>query len=106
NVLAITHSRNFGSQSAFLSGMEIFTGDAVVLLDGDLQDPPELIPEFYKKWLEGFDVVYGRRIRREASWMMNISYKLFYRLFRNLSYIDIPRDAGDFSMIDRKVVNE
>ncbi len=106
NVLAITHSRNFGSQSAFLSGMEISTGDAVVLLDGDLQDPPEIIPEFYKKWLEGFEVVYGRRIKREASRLMNISYKLFYRLFSNLSYIKIPRDAGDFSMMDRKVVNE
>ena len=100
NVIAITHSRNFGSQSAFLSGMEISTGDAVVLLDGDLQDPPELIPEFYKKWLDGFDVVYGRRIKREASHLMNMSYKLFYKIFSNLSYIKIPRDAGDFSLMD------
>jgi len=104
NVVAITHSRNFGSQAAFVSGMEISTGDVVVPMDGDLQDPPELIPEFYEKWLEGYEVVYGRRIRREASWLMNIMYKLFYKIFSKLSYIKIPRDAGDFSMIDKKVV--
>lgn len=106
NVIGITHSRNFGSQSAFLSGMEISTGDAVVLMDGDLQDPPEIIPLFYKKWLEGYDVVYGRRIKREMSFFMNLVYKGFYRIFSKLSYIKIPNDAGDFSMIDRKVVKE
>ncbi len=67
NVIGITHSRNFGSQSAFLSGMEISTGDAVVLMDGDLQDPPEIIPAFYEKWLQGWDVVYGKRVKREMS---------------------------------------
>ena len=106
DVIGITHSRNFGSQSAFLSGMEISSGDAVVLMDGDLQDPPELIPEFYEKWLTGFEVVYGKRIKRETSVFMNISYKLFYRIFSKMSYINIPRDAGDFSLMDRKVVNE
>ena len=106
NVISITHSRNFGSQSAFLSGMEVSSGDVVVLMDGDLQDPPELIPEFYKKWLTGFEVVYGKRVRRETSLMLNIFYKVFYRLFRKLSYINIPVDAGDFSMMDRKVVKE
>ncbi len=106
NVVSITHSRNFGSQSAFLSGMEISTGDAVVLMDGDLQDPPEIIPDFYKKWLEGNDVVYGKRVRRETSVIMNVSYKLFYRIFKKLSYITIPLDAGDFSLMDRKVVEQ
>ena len=106
DVIAVTHSRNFGSQSAFLSGMEISTGDAVVLMDGDLQDPPEVIPAFYEKWLNGYEVVYGQRIKREATFTMNLMYKLFYRIYRKLSYIKIPVDAGDFSMIDRKVVNE
>lgn len=106
NVIGITHSRNFGSQSAFLSGMEISTGNAVVLMDGDLQDPPEIIPLFYKKWLEGYDVVYGKRVKREMSFFMNLMYKGFYRIFSKLSYIKIPVDAGDFSMIDRKVVRE
>ncbi len=106
NVIGITHSRNFGSQSAFLSGMEISTGDAVVLMDGDLQDPPEIIPAFYEKWLQGYDVVYGKRVKREMSFFMNLVYKGFYRIFSTMSYIKIPVDAGDFSMIDRKVVRE
>lgn len=106
NVIAITHSRNFGSQSAFSSGMEISSGDAVVLMDGDLQDPPEVIPAMYEKWLEGYEVVYGRRVKREMSQFMNFVYKFFYRIFSYLSYIKIPKDAGDFSVIDRKVVNE
>lgn len=106
NVVAVAHSRNFGSQSAFLSGMEISTGDAVVLMDGDLQDPPEIIPQFVEKWQEGYDIVYGRRIKRETSFFLNIFYKLFYRIFRKLSYIKIPVDAGDFSLIDRKAVKQ
>jgi len=106
NVIGITHSRNFGSQSAFLSGMEIASGDAVVLMDGDLQDPPEVIPLLYKKWLEGYEVVYGKRVKREMSYTMNLVYKGFYRLFSRLSYIRIPVDAGDFSMMDRIVVQE
>ncbi|MET0638206.1 MAG: NAD-dependent epimerase/dehydratase family protein [Chitinophagaceae bacterium] len=106
HVIGIEHSRNFGSQSAFMSGMEISTGDVVVLMDGDLQDPPELIEEFYQKWNEDFDVVYGQRIKREGNRFLVRLYKVFYRIFRNLSYIPIPLDAGDFSMMDRKVVNE
>jgi len=86
--------------------MMLASGDAVVLMDGDLQDPPELIASFYEKWIEGFEVVYGRRVRREASWLMNVCYKLFYRLFSSMSYIKVPVDAGDFSMMDRRVVNE
>ena len=106
NVIAIEHSRNFGSQAAFLSGMELSTGDAVILLDGDLQDPPELIEQFYEKWQAGYDVVYGKRIAREGNQQLAFFYKLFYKLFRSASYIPIPLDAGDFSLIDRKVVNE
>jgi len=103
-VIGISHSRNFGSQMAFRSGMEYSTKDAVVLLDGDLQDPPELIKEFYAKWDEGFEIVYGRRVQREMSWIWGILYKLFYRIFSKFSYIKIPHDAGDFSLIDKVVV--
>ncbi|MCM2322892.1 MAG: glycosyltransferase family 2 protein [Oligoflexia bacterium] len=102
-IKAITHSRNFGSQSAFTSGMRRATGDACVLLDGDLQDPPEVIEEFHKKWLEGFDVVYGVRVKREMPLLWELAYKGFYRLFQRLAYIRVPVDAGDFSLIDRKV---
>ena len=106
HVIAIEHSRNFGSQSSFLSGMEISTGDGVILLDGDLQDPPELIEQFYSTWQEGFDVVYGRRVARAGSQRLARFYKLFYRMFRSVSYVPMPLDAGDFSLMDRKVVNE
>jgi glycosyltransferase involved in cell wall biosynthesis len=103
-VVVVNHTRNFGSQSAFTSGMEIATGDAIVLLDGDLQDPPELIEKFYARWREGYDVVYGVRERRVATLPMQLAYKLFYRVFRSLSYVRIPVDAGDFSLLDRRVV--
>ena len=106
NTTAIFHSRNFNSQNAFTSGMKQATGDAVVLLDGDLQDPPELIENFTKKWMEGYDVVYGSRIKRDASKIMNYAYKIFYRIFNKLSDLEIPLDAGDFSLMDRRVVNE
>jgi dolichol-phosphate mannosyltransferase len=104
HVTVINHSRNFGSQNAFTSGMRIATGDAVVLLDGDLQDPPELIEAFYAKWLEGYEVVYGVRTTRQAPRVLQVAYKAFYRVFRASSYVPIPLDAGDFSLIDRRVV--
>ena len=103
-VIGISHSRNFGSQMAFRSGMELSTKQGVVLLDGDLQDPPELIEQFYPQWEQGYDVVYGRRVRRDMPWYWGILYKLFYRIFAAFSYIKIPHDAGDFSLIDRRVV--
>jgi polyisoprenyl-phosphate glycosyltransferase len=103
-VVVVNHARAFGSQSAFTSGMRIATGDAVVLLDGDLQDPPEVIPGFVEKWREGFDVVYGERVEREAPRYMRWFYKAFYRVFRRFAYVDVPLDAGDFSLIDRRVV--
>ncbi|MDH7511350.1 MAG: NAD-dependent epimerase/dehydratase family protein [Clostridiales bacterium] len=106
HVIAIEHSRNFGTQGSFLSGMQVATGDAVVLLDGDLQDPPEVIREFYKKWTEGYDVVYGRRVKRRTTKFLSACYKLFYRIFRGVAYVPMPLDAGDFSLMDRKVVNQ
>jgi dolichol-phosphate mannosyltransferase len=104
-VTVVNHTRAFGSQSAFTSGMRIATGDAVVLMDGDLQDPPELISEFVEKWREGYDVVYGERVQREAPFAMRFAYKLFYRSFRRASYLDVPLDAGDFGLLDRRVVD-
>jgi dolichol-phosphate mannosyltransferase len=103
HVIGISHSRNFGSQMAFRSGMELCTKDSVVLLDGDLQDPPELIEQFHQKWTEGWDVVYGRRVKREMSFFWGVMYKAFYRVFAAFSYVPIPLDAGDFSLMDRRV---
>lgn len=105
NLVVINHARAFGSQSAFTSGMMMSTGDAVILMDGDLQDPPELIPEFVARWQQGYDVVYGERVGRVASRLMRLAYKGFYRVFKSLAYVDVPLDAGDFSLIDRRVVD-
>ena len=104
HVLGISHSRNFGSQSGFRSGMEIATKNACVLLDGDLQDPPEIIKEFVTRWREGYDIVYGRRVARVAPIFMQLAYKAFYRIFDKFSYVSIPHDAGDFSLIDARAV--
>jgi dolichol-phosphate mannosyltransferase len=103
-LVVINHTRNFGAQNAYTSGMRIATGDAVVLLDGDLQDPPEMIEQFYQKWQEGFDVVYGVRVKRDATLFLQVAYKAFYRVFRAASYVPMPLDAGDFSLMDRRVV--
>jgi len=106
NVIGINHRRNFGSQSAFLSGMKVSTGDAVVLMDGDLQDPPELIEVFFNKWQEGNNIVYGVRNKREVSFITQFLYKSFYKIFNKVASFMVPVDAGDFSLIDRESVNE
>lgn len=99
-------ARNFGSsQPSFWAGIQHAQGDCVVLLDGDLQDPPEVIAAFVKKWEEGFDVVYGARTRRRGGIVRRIFYTCFYRVFKWLSYLDIPLDAGDFSLMDYRVIN-
>jgi dolichol-phosphate mannosyltransferase len=104
HVIGVTHARNFGSQSAFRSGMELANKEACVLLDGDIQDPPEIIEDFVREWRAGADVVYGRRIKREMPVLLEVCYRGFYRLFAAMSEIPIPKDAGDFSLIDRTVV--
>lgn len=104
HLVVVNHTRNFGSQSAFLSGMRVATGDAVVLMDGDLQDPPKLIPRFVRKWLDGYHVVYGVREKRKEALFRQIAYKVFYRIFRRMSSFAVPLDAGDFSLMDRRVV--
>ena len=105
-VKILSFSRNFGHQAAVSAGIEHSKGDCVVLIDGDLQDPPELINDMISKWNEGFDVVYGRRSKRNGeTWFKKISAKIFYRTINKLSDIDIPKDTGDFRLMDRKVVD-
>lgn len=108
NVKAIIMSRNFGSpQPSFIAGLQHAKGEAAVLLHGDIQDPPELIPLFIKKWEEGFDVVYGVREKRKGyGVLMNFFYKAFYYILQKLSYIKIPLNAGEFSIMDKRVVKE
>jgi len=104
-IKVIDLSRNFGKEVALSAGMDAATGDMVLPIDVDLQDPPEIIPEFIAQWEAGYDVVYGLRASRgEDSLAKRVSAKGFYRLFNLLSEIDMPRDAGDFRLMDRSVV--
>jgi dolichol-phosphate mannosyltransferase len=104
HVFGVVHSRNFGSQAAFLSGMEAAAKEACVIMDGDLQDPPEMIEDFVREWRNGSDVVYGRRVKREMPLWLEMFYKSFYWLFAYMSEVRVPRNAGDFSLLDNKVV--
>ncbi|GAB4011263.1 MAG: glycosyltransferase family 2 protein [Bdellovibrio sp.] len=97
-------SRNFGHQEAITAGLNYASGDAVIVMDGDLQDPPEVLPQFVDKWQEGYDVVYAIREKRKENFLKKFAYYCFYRLLRYLASIDIPLDSGDFSLMDRKVV--
>lgn len=101
----IHFSRNFGHQPAISAGIKHAMGDAVIIMDGDLQDPPEILQRFIHKWQEGFDVVYAIRTKRKENIFKKISYATFYRVLRWISDIDIPLDSGDFCLMDRKVVN-
>ena len=100
----LTLSRNFGHQTAVTAGLRHVRGDIVAVLDADMQDPPALLAEFVEKWRAGYDVVYGIRTDRKESWPLRAAYHLFYRLLKRVSDIDIPKDAGDFALMDRKVV--
>jgi polyisoprenyl-phosphate glycosyltransferase len=102
-VVGVTHSRQFGSQAAFRSGLELSTMNGCVLLEGNLQDPPELIEQFVAKWKEGYGVVYGHLTKRLGPFYTQWAYRLFYRMFNYFSYMPIPVEAGDFSLIDRRV---
>ena len=100
-------SRNFGtSQSSYLAGLRACSGAAAVLLDCDLQDPPEVIPAFIKAWENGAEVVYGVYSKRKEVWFRKLGYSLFYRVFSWLSYLNIPLHSGDFSLIGRRALNE
>jgi dolichol-phosphate mannosyltransferase len=105
NVVAIRLSRNFGHQAAVCAGIDHATGGAVILMDGDLQDPPEVLPEFIRLWRNGVEVVYAIRQRRKEGPFMRLAYFMFYRLLRAISDIGIPLDSGDFCLMDRKVVD-
>ena len=106
HVYYIHFSRNFGHQIAVTAGLDRCRGKSVVIIDGDLQDPPEVIPELYEKHKSGYDVVYARRSERKGeTWFKRATAKLFYRVLRRSTAIDIPLDTGDFRLIDRKVVD-
>ncbi|GAA4416954.1 glycosyltransferase family 2 protein [Nibrella viscosa] len=99
-------SRNYGHQTALSAGLAAARGtEAVMVIDGDLQDPPELLSEFYRHYQEGYDVVYAVRKQRKEGWFKRMAYFMFYRILRTISYIDIPLDSGDFSLISRRVLN-
>lgn len=99
-------SRNYGHQIALTAGMASARGtEALFIIDGDLQDPPELLAEFYSKLQEGYDVVYAVRKKRKENWFKRIAYSTFYRLMRSISYVEIPLDSGDFSLISRRVAD-
>jgi dolichol-phosphate mannosyltransferase len=103
-ILTILFSRNFGHQTAVTAGLHYASGDAVVVMDSDLQDPPEVLPQFIQKWQEGYEVVYGIRKKRKEHIFLRFMYALFYRMLRTISSIEIPLDSGDFCLMDKKVV--
>ena len=99
-------SRNFGKENAMLAGLDYAEGDAVILMDADLQDPPELIPQMIAEWENGYDDVYARRRRRAGvTWVKKTTAHLYYRLLRKFADIDIPVDVGDFRLLDRQAVD-
>lgn len=105
-VRVIDFSRNFGHQAAISAGMQAARGQAVIIIDADLQDPPEVIPELVERWREGAEVVYAQRAKREGETPFKLlTAAMFYRLIRRITAIDIPRDTGDFRLLDRKVVD-
>ncbi len=105
-VRVISFSRNFGHQTAVTAGLHYARGQAVAVIDADLQDPPEFVPKMFEKWREGYQVVYAVRKTRKEGWLKRTAYLAFYRLLRSLAYVDMPLDAGDFAVMDRRVVDE
>jgi glycosyltransferase involved in cell wall biosynthesis len=99
-------SRNFGHQAAISAALDHATGDVVVVMDGDLQDPPEAIPRLLEAYRDGADVVYAVRASRKESWLLRLAYRLFYRVLRRVSRVRIPLDAGDFALLSARVVRE
>ena len=107
NSKIVSFSRNFGHQAAVTAGLKEVTGDVAVIIDADLQDPPELIPEMLKLWEEGNEVVYGKRKTRDGESIFKLmTAKMFYNTLNALSDVDIPKDTGDFRLVDRKVVDK
>jgi dolichol-phosphate mannosyltransferase len=102
---AYRFSRNFGYQNSVFTGIFMATGDAVVELDADLEDPPAVILEFVRRWEEGYEVAYGVRGKRHAPWIMRVFFRLFYKILSSVSDLEIPENSGDFRLLDRKVVD-
>lgn len=105
-IVVVSLSRNFGHQAAITAGLDRATGDAVVVMDADLQDTPEVIPQFLEKHREGYDVVYAQRVRRKEPWPLRICYFVFYRIMARLSDIRLPVDSGDFGLMSRRVAEQ
>jgi len=104
NIRLINFSRNFGHQAAITAGMELSLGQAIIVIDADLQDPPEVILGMIRKWKDGYEVVYGKRAKREGeTFFKKFTAKAFYRILGSMTNIEIPVDTGDFRLIDRKV---
>jgi glycosyltransferase involved in cell wall biosynthesis len=105
-IQVISLSRNFGHQAAITAALDYVVGEAAVVMDGDLQDVPEVIPQFVEKYQEGYEVVYAQRVRRKESWPLRICYFVFYRMMAKLSDVRLPLDSGDFGLISRRVINQ
>lgn len=103
-VKLVNFSRNFGHQAAITAGMDVAVGDAIVVIDADLQDPPEVILQMIEKWKQGYEVVYGKRAKREGeTFFKKITSSMYYRILKSMTNVDVPVDVGDFRLIDRKV---
>jgi glycosyltransferase involved in cell wall biosynthesis len=105
-IRALSLSRNFGHQAALTAALDHLTGDAAVVMDGDLQDTPEAIPQFVERHHQGFDVVYAQRIRRKEPWPLRLCYFVFYRMMATLSDVCLPLDSGDFGLMSRRVIDQ
>lgn len=104
-LVVISLSRNFGHQAALTAALDHASGDAVVVMDGDLQDVPEAIPQFVARFHDGYDVVYAQRVRRKEPWLLRLCYFIFYRMMAKLSDVRLPLDAGDFGLMSRRVID-
>jgi dolichol-phosphate mannosyltransferase len=105
-ILVVALSRNFGHQTALTAALDHVAGDVTVVMDADLQDPPEALPLFLEEHARGFDVVYARRVARKEGILLRLSYFIFYRLIARMSALDLPLDAGDFGLMSRRVVEQ
>jgi glycosyltransferase involved in cell wall biosynthesis len=103
-LIVVQLARNFGHQIAISAGLDFARGDGVIIMDADLQDPPEVLPEFIEKWREGHDIVYAIRTNRKEGWLKRNAYSFFYRILQRIANIQIPLDAGDFCIMDRRAV--
>jgi dolichol-phosphate mannosyltransferase len=105
-IVVVELSRNFGHQIALSAALDQVSGDVVILMDGDLQDPPEAVPKLVDHYRQGYDVVYVQRVKRKERWWLRLCYYVFYRLMAALSSIELPLDSGDFGLMSRRIVDE